>query len=78
MGQPMANQEIIIPNAINIANNLKGVAYSTVGMYRLPAKKASKYSNPYVDAVEFFANIYNRELKIAVDIIITITDDPIL
>lgn len=73
----MANQEIIIPNAINIANNLNGVAYSTAGTYRLPAKKKSKYSNPYIDAVEFFANIYNRELKIAVANILTPTDAPV-
>ncbi len=69
----MAAADKLLPNALSISNNLRGIKNSTRGTYRLPAKKASKYSNPYVDAVEFIANIYNRELKIAIANMVTDT-----
>jgi len=61
----MAAQDKLIPTALLLANNRKGTRYSTGGTYKLPAKKASKYQNPYTDAVEFFADVYQRELLIA-------------
>lgn len=61
----MAAQDKLIPTALLLANNLKGTSYSTAGTYKLPAKKASKYQNPYTDAVKFFADVYQREVLIA-------------
>lgn len=60
----MAAQDKLIPTALLLANNLKGTAYQTKNTYKLPAKKASKFQNPYTDAVEFFADIYQREILV--------------
>ena len=61
----MAAEDKLIPTALTIANNLKGTKYSTGGTYKLPAKKASKYENSYMDAISFFSSIYAKELKVA-------------
>lgn len=61
----MAANDKLIPTAINIANNLKGTKFSTKSVYRLPGKKTSKWQNLYIDAVNFFASIYAKELKVA-------------
>lgn len=61
----MAAQDKLIPTALLLANNLKGTVYQTKGTYKLPAKKASKFQNPYTDAVEFFGDVYQREILVA-------------
>lgn len=61
----MAASDKLIPTALTIANNLKGIEYSTKGFYRLPGKKTSKWQNLYVDAVNYFASIYAKEVKVA-------------
>lgn len=61
----MAATDKLIPNAITVANNLHGVKYSTSGFYKQPSKKINKYNNPFIDAVNFVASIYAKELKVA-------------
>jgi hypothetical protein len=61
----MAATDKLIPNAITVANNLKGIKYSTSGTYRQPAKKTSKYKNPLIDAINYVASIYAKEVKVA-------------
>ena len=61
----MASKDKLIPTALTIANNLHGIKYSTGGTYKLPGKKFSKYQNLYIDAVNFFASIYAKEIKVA-------------
>lgn len=61
----MASKDKLIPTALTIANNLKGIRYSTGGTYKLFGKKFSKWQNLYIDAVNYFASIYAKELKVA-------------
>lgn len=60
----MAANDKLIPTALLIANNLYGTRYSTKGGYKLPAAKGSAF-NPLTDAIQFYAAIYAKELKIA-------------
>ena len=61
----MASKDKLIPTALTIANNLHGTKYSTGGTFKLAGKKTSKWQNLYIDAVNFFASIYAKELKVA-------------
>ena len=61
----MASSDKLIPNAITIANNLHGVKYSTSGFYKQPSKKINKYNNALIDAINFVASIYAKEVKVA-------------
>ena len=61
----MASSDKLIPNAITIANNLHEVKYSTSGFYKQPSKKINKYNNPLIDAINFVASIYAKEVKVA-------------
>jgi len=61
----MGAADKLIPIATQLANNLKGTKYSTSGTYKLPARKASIYENPWIDSMKFFASVYAKELKIA-------------
>lgn len=60
----MAAEDKLIPTAIIMANALHGVK-KVAPNFSLPAKKASKFSNTYTNAVDFFASIYAKELKVA-------------
>ena len=61
----MAAQDKLIPSAITLSNNLKGTKLYTQGTFRMPAKKSSKWANPYIDAMNFLASVYAKELRIA-------------
>lgn len=61
----MAANDKLIPNAITIANNLQGVRLSTSNTFRQPSKKVSKYDNPLIDAINYIASIYAKEVKVA-------------
>lgn len=61
----MAANDKITPTALLIANNLKGIKYSTKSTYKLTPKTASKYENVYTNAVDFLASIYAKEIKVA-------------
>jgi len=41
------------------------VRYSSNGNYKFPSVSRNSFRNPYTDAVQFFASIYAKELKIA-------------
>ena len=61
----MAANDKLIPNAITIANNLQGVKYSTSGFYKQPSKKINKYNNALIDAINYIASVYAKEVKVA-------------
>lgn len=61
----MAAKDKLIPTAILLANNLYATRFSTSGGYKLPAKSTSKYNNPYTDAAEFLADVYQKELLLS-------------
>lgn len=61
----MAAQDKLIPSAITLSNNLKGVKLYTQGTFRMPAKKSSKWANPFIDALNFLASVYAKELRIS-------------
>ena len=60
----MGATDKLIPTAIILGNNLKGIPFSTRS-YRMPAKKASIHQNPYTYAIQFFASIYAKGNKVA-------------
>ena len=61
----MAAEDKLIPTALTLANNLKGTKLYSTNTFRLPSKKKSKWENPYIDTVNYFASIYAKELKVA-------------
>lgn len=61
----MAAEDKLIPTALTLANNLKGTRLYSTNTFKLPSKKKSKWENPYMDAVNYFASIYAKELKVA-------------
>jgi hypothetical protein len=61
----MASKDKLIPNALIIANNLRGTKYSTGATYKQPGKKLSKYNNLVIDAVNYISSIYAKEIKVA-------------
>lgn len=61
----MAAEDKLVPTALTIANNLKGTRLYSTNTFKLPSKKKSKWENPYMDAVNYFASIYAKELKVA-------------
>jgi len=61
----MITDNKLLPKAYTIANNLKEIKLNTSGSYRMNAKKKSKWQNPIMDAVNFLASVYAKELKVA-------------
>lgn len=61
----MAAEDKLIPTALTLANNLKCIKLYSTNTFRLPGKKKSKWENPYIDAVNYFASIYAKELRVA-------------
>lgn len=62
----MAASDKLIPLAKIMAKSLSDFpANSSAGYAMPPARNASKFRNPYTDAVTFFAGIYAKEVKIA-------------
>ena len=61
----MAAQDKLIPSAITLSNNLKGTKLYTQGNFRMPAKKSSKWANPFIDGMNFLASIYAKALRVA-------------
>lgn len=61
----MASQDKLIPSAIALSNNLHGIKTSTTGTFKLQGKPKSKWANPFIDVVMFFASIYAKQNKIA-------------
>lgn len=61
----MAAEDKLIPTALTLANNLQGTRLYSTNTFRLPGKKKSKWENPYIDAVNYFASIYAKERKVA-------------
>lgn len=61
----MAAEDKLIPTALTLANNLKGTRLYSTNTFKLPGKKKSKWENPYIDAVNYFASIYAKELRVA-------------
>lgn len=61
----MAAEDKLIPTALTLANNLKGTRLLSTSTFKLQSKKRSKWENPYIDAVNYFASIYAKELKVA-------------
>lgn len=61
----MAASDKLIPTALTLANNLKGTKYSSGGTYKLPGRNVSLNSNVYTDAVQYFASVYAKEVRIA-------------
>jgi hypothetical protein len=61
----MAANDKLIPTALTLANNLKGTKLYATNTFKLPGKKKSKWENPYIDAVNYFASIYAKEVKVA-------------
>lgn len=61
----MAAEDKLIPTALTLANNLKGTKLYSTNTFKLPSKKKSKWENPYIDAVNYFASVYAKELKVA-------------
>ena len=60
----MSASNKLIPTAVILSNNLKGIPFS-IGAYKMPAKKVSLFQNPYTYAIQFFASIFAKELKVA-------------
>lgn len=61
----MGAQDKLVPAAGVIVNNLNGTAWSTKSTFRLPAKKATLYKNPLIDANDFLSSIHAKQLAIA-------------
>lgn len=61
----MITDNKLLPKAYTIANNIKGIKLSTSGGYRMPYRKTSKWQNPVLDAVNFLASVYAKEVKVA-------------
>lgn len=61
----MAAEDKLIPTALTLANNLSGTKLYSTNTFKLPGKKKSKWENPYIDAINYFASIYAKELKVA-------------
>jgi hypothetical protein len=61
----MITDNKLLPKAYSIANNIKGIKLNTSSSYRLPSRKTSKWQNPVIDAVNFMASVYAKEVKIA-------------
>lgn len=61
----MAAQDKLTPTAITLANNLNGTRLSTGATFKMPSKAKSKWDNPFMDVVKFFASIYAKQNKIA-------------
>lgn len=61
----MITDNKLLPKAYTIANNIKGIKLSTSGGYRMPSRKTSKFQNPVLDAVNFLASVYAKEVKVA-------------
>jgi len=61
----MGAQDKLVPAAGVIANNWAGTSWSTKSTFRLPAKKATLYKNPLIDAHDFLSSIHAKQLAIA-------------
>lgn len=61
----MGAQDKLVPAAGVIANNWATTSWSTKSTFRLPAKKATLYKNPLIDAVDFLSSIHAKQLAIA-------------
>lgn len=61
----MGAQDKLVPAAGVIANNWAGTSWSTKSTFRLPAKKATLYKNPLIDANDFLSSIHAKQLAIA-------------
>ena len=55
----------LIPNAITVANSLKNTKFASSGSYRMKGKSVTLYNNPLIDAINFIASIYAKELNVA-------------
>lgn len=61
----MAAQDKLTPIAITLANNLNGTRLSTGATFKMTSKAKSKWDNPFMDVVKFFASVYAKQNKVA-------------